>query len=472
MLNLMDFQSKRIINIIHSLANKNAQLKVSDIAKMNECSDKTVYNDIKFIQNSWNNLLNIERYNNVFIANIKSQSHVQYIFSKILSNSNAIKILVAIFMKPDQSIHYYATKTNTSITNLYNTIKSINHKLAAYDIEIMNKNRTFKVQASNNDHYLIFFTMIFLEPQIQDQYKCTDIIQIINRRLKKVFEDQYEAIALLDFYTSYYYVNLLNIKHNKDLYNSHKIKKNQVIEADQSFYYELKTFFPTIQDHGFNFIESKVDNLCRIKIDEDLEKQQKIKIFLAEKLKGHSEFIDDTRLDTIVKIIKVIVNGFHIQDVNIPHFTNRYESFSARIQARSPETHQYLIDMFDEMGQTFNINFNDSMHYLIYWMTLTFHDMHYVRNKLILVISDHNQIHADYLKNHIQMQLGSYDYEAHYLNDCQNWKDSFNEDDYFRIISTNKLRTISEEKLIVIGDYIALDDLAAIFLHIGEENQF
>ncbi len=471
MLNLMDFQSKRIINIIHMLANKNAQLKVSEIATMNECSDKTVYNDIKFIQNSWNNLLSIDRYNNVFVARIKSQSHVKFIFSQILANSNAIKILVAIFIKPDQSIHYYATKTNTSITNLYNTIKSINHKLEAYDIQIMNENRTFRVQASNDDHFLLFFTMIFLESEVQEQYKCTDVIKVIQNRLNKVFVDQYESIALLDFYSAYYYVCLLFIKDNKSFQNTHKIRDNQLIKEDLDFYFELKNFFPTIQNSGFNFIESKIDNLCNLKGTEDLEKQKQIKIFLAEKLKNLSDFVDEERLEKMVKIIKIIVNGFTIPDVSLPHFTNRYESFSARIQARSPETHQYLIDMFDELGQEFNLPLHQSMHYLIYWVTLTFHDVHYVRTEKILVISDHNQIHADYLKDHIKMQLGSYQYESYYLKDCTNWRDSFNENDYFRIISTNKLRTISEDKLIVIGDYISLDDLAAIFLHMGRQNQ-
>ena len=102
MLHLLDFQSKRIMNIIHALANKNEQLMVSEIAQMNDCSDKTVYNDIKFIQNSWNSLLSIERYNNVFVANVKSQAHVKYIYSQILANSNAVKILVEIFLNPNQ----------------------------------------------------------------------------------------------------------------------------------------------------------------------------------------------------------------------------------------------------------------------------------------------------------------------------------------------------------------------------------
>ena len=212
MINLLDFQSKRIINIIHFLANKNAQLTVNDIAEINECSDKTVYNDIKYIQNSWNGLLGIERYNDLFVANIKSQSHFKYIYSEILSNSNAIKILVEIFLKPNQSIHYYATKTNTSITNLYNTIKSINQKLELYDITIINENRTFKIRAKSAELHILFFTMIFMEPKIQKQYDCSEAVSLIYIRMSTVFTDEYEAITLLDFYSIYYYVSLLYAK--------------------------------------------------------------------------------------------------------------------------------------------------------------------------------------------------------------------------------------------------------------------
>lgn len=466
----MDFQSKRIVNIIHFLANKNAHLKVSDIAEMNDCSEKTVYNDIKFIQNSWNDLLNIERYNNVFVANIKSQSHVKYIYSQILSNSNSIKILVAIFMKPDQSIHYYATKTNTSITNLYNSIKTINEKLEPFELQIMNKNRTFRVTGKNYDHYLLFYTMIFLESEIQEQYDCVETISVIEKRLKKVFIDPYEEIALLNFFSTYYYVALLSLKHDKKIYKKHKINQNKLIDKDENFYLELKNLCPTIQELGFNFIESKIEKTCRIKETKNLDEEQKIKEFLIDQLTGKTLLLDNERLEKMVKIITVVVYGFNLEEGEIPHFTNRFQSFSARIQTRSPETHEFLENMFDQMAKEFNFNFNHCTHYLIYWMTLTFHDFHYVRKKKILVVSDHNQIHADYLKNHIQRQLGSYEYQSIYLKDCKSWDDTLNENDFFRIISTHTLKKIPEEKLIIIGDYIALDDLAAIFYHISGEN--
>ena len=63
MLELLDFQSRRIVNIIQALGNNGEQLTVHDIALLNQCSEKTVMNDIKIIQLSWNHILEIDRHN-------------------------------------------------------------------------------------------------------------------------------------------------------------------------------------------------------------------------------------------------------------------------------------------------------------------------------------------------------------------------------------------------------------------------
>ena len=469
MLELLDFQSRRIVNIIQSLGNNGEQLTVYDIALLNQCSEKTVMNDIKIIQLSWNHILEIEKHNDYYMANVRSQSHIKSIYSEIISQSNSVNILVEIFMNPNQSVHYYANKTNTSITNFYISIKSINSKLSEYNISILNENSIFSVHSPDRTHFRLFFTLIFLEYNLLKLYKNTDILDIIQARVKTLFNNEYDLMIRINFYSVYYLVSLLDIKNNGCMEKQKSETVNKYLKENKSYYELLNRYYPTMTHGCFIEVESKVEDLFVTENQKDLNFKARLRKFISSNYQGMTKYKESERLDTFVHIILSYSGGFNFSQNKLPHFINRYESFASRIKVGAPHSYHQLEKMISVVDEEFGLNLVIYTAPLIYWVTMIYPDIHREKNNKIMVISDFNLTHANFLRDNLSFRLGSFEFDSLYLKDCDHWQNSFDPNKYHRVISTSSLLNYDPKKLIITGDYISTEDLARILNNINKK---
>ncbi|HEY4544758.1 MAG TPA: HTH domain-containing protein, partial [Tissierellaceae bacterium] len=101
-------KDRRHLNIIEYLVFKENYISVYEIEKLNQCSNRTVYNDIEEIYQRFGKQLDASFSKNVLkIRNISSGNYEQ-IQKKILNKSTEINVMKTVFEKSNVTVEELA----------------------------------------------------------------------------------------------------------------------------------------------------------------------------------------------------------------------------------------------------------------------------------------------------------------------------------------------------------------------------
>ena len=156
---LLSFKSIRLLQIAEKLIISDSYVSFDEFQKINECSNKTVYDDLKALKDEWNDILAIDIIKNKARSEKTSTSSLISMKQKLFQQEIKIQLLLNIFFYPKNDLLDLSLMMNYSDSYLRTQISQINLYLVKYETEILydKKNKTHYLESQGS---LILLSLI------------------------------------------------------------------------------------------------------------------------------------------------------------------------------------------------------------------------------------------------------------------------------------------------------------------------
>lgn len=160
MIDLIDKRTTRILNIAEALTFTTDSVTFEDFKAMNNCSLKTVYNDINFLVQNYNQLLEIEVRNISAISHCSSADNFLTVRADLYHAEPKIIFLLNLYFFPENDLFDHSLQLNYSESYLRTLLREINLFLSKLDISIKydNENRLYYFHSNTKyavEHFII-----------------------------------------------------------------------------------------------------------------------------------------------------------------------------------------------------------------------------------------------------------------------------------------------------------------------------
>lgn len=167
---LVSYKTRRILSIF-AQSTMNDSLSVTEIQKTNHCSNKTAYDDINYIIDSWGHILEPTFEAGIFrLRNHGIRDHL-YIKAQLLNEEATLQILITIIFNPNISLWELSEKTSYSESHIRNHIRNINGYLAVFHAKVdstPNKHlRIISIKESELDLHYLFSQILSMTENIE-----------------------------------------------------------------------------------------------------------------------------------------------------------------------------------------------------------------------------------------------------------------------------------------------------------------
>ena len=156
---LLSFKSIRLLQIAEKLITSDNYVSFDEFQKINACSNKTVYDDLKNLKDEWNDLLEIDIIKNKARSEKTSISSLISMKQKLYQQEIKIQLLLNIFFYPDKDLLDMSLMMNYSDSYLRTQISQINLYLIKFKSQVTHDkiNKTYYLESQDN---LILLSMI------------------------------------------------------------------------------------------------------------------------------------------------------------------------------------------------------------------------------------------------------------------------------------------------------------------------
>lgn len=156
---LLSFKSIRLLQIAEKLITSDNYVSFDEFQKINACSNKTVYDDLKNLKDEWNDLLEIDIIKNKARSEKTSISSLISMKQKLYQQEIKIQLLLNIFFYPDNDLLDMSLMMNYSDSYLRTQISQINLYLIKFKSQVTHDkiNKTYYLESQDN---LILLSMI------------------------------------------------------------------------------------------------------------------------------------------------------------------------------------------------------------------------------------------------------------------------------------------------------------------------
>ncbi|AMC93761.1 hypothetical protein AOC36_07115 [Erysipelothrix larvae] len=213
----------RLIKILELLLDNDRSISIRDIAIMNQCTERTVYNDINYLVEHWNHLLHLDISHTSLISQNTSIGNIQYVTEQIFVNEPITRLLKMVIEVPYNSVEFYSSALELSHQVTRNLLNDLKRSLESHGLSLYIRSK--RVSITGNEFDIRYFCAVFYhqfehsfriyKPHIEyteDIAKYTTDYTIISR-----FIDYIEYISVLRFNQNFFMV---------------KSKKPQTLQAD------------------------------------------------------------------------------------------------------------------------------------------------------------------------------------------------------------------------------------------------
>lgn len=483
---LLDTPTQRRLHILEQLNEVSDWISSNELAKENNASLRTINNDVSYLKENWYPYLLIEtsKKNGVRL-NTQPSSHIEVVYSYVLKNSEAFRLLEAVFFDTKLSIEKWGERLFISESSLYRITNDISASLLKYGLKLEKK--PCRVVGEDEFFARFFYTNFFTE-----SYKITDwpfpsdkktTVEFVKNILSRFVEDIDENNVLLISYLlnvslvrqsqGFYIEGYSKEYFNQPLYDS--IAKNKINLSNISKDYSLIVNDKMIYDLMFSlfyhlinwdseeenlFISKSIRNFIKsIRIDFDLTLTNKLSnriednlkhIYLAHKVYPfHSHTIFDknfynaTAIKELYPMMSMVIeHGLKKleKETDFPWYTDYYNRILCMIMIKWTDLPELLENK--------------------------------KRKVKILVMSNVSNDHADFVAKMVRNNFGSktivepYDQSIIFLEDVP--KSHFEPYDF--ILSTFDTNILPEDKLVVIDDIPSDSDWGMVRKAINQHN--
>ena len=421
---LLSYKALRLLKIAETITVYENTLTFDKIKVINDCSSKTVLDDLNYMQENWNHLINFEIKKYGIKGNSTSVHDLMIFKCEVFHREIKIQFMLNLYLNPNLTIQEHAKQLNYSESHLRRQLNPINNFLQQYSNKIVFNPETNGYFVQSDDEILtcMMLTQIIkvslnrnLLPELnQEDIKISDSMPKI---IKEIMPES-EKLDIEIFYR----VILL-----RTLHGNYSNKYTEELEKTFFEYYALKEDF---------------DNIT-------LNYANNAKLEISQK-----------DIDTSTRILVTVANKANFVSRNIDNFMNRYDYFYRTFKNQSKDHVQFLEDHFKHLGKQYNINFSNFLPELI------FHTYTHVIN-LRQFVSFSFGVYSDLGIHHSNSLIKTLYKRFPYL-EFNHYEENADVD---FIISTKDLANLSDnEKVIKVSDLLTLRDISTIYTAIYGDN--
>lgn len=479
---LLKTATRRRTDLIEYLNGVNSWVALNDLAKILNCSVRTLESDLEFFQQNWSEYFQIE-FSKQLGVRLKtvSTSKIENVYAKIMQDSDEFVFLERILIEPTKSAEYWMKEFYFSDATFYRFIKKIELTLESRGLHL--HRQPFYVTAEDERWVRFFYANYYCEAHgIQDWPFPLDF-QNINCVVMRIMSDfdinlSDRQINRMSYLLA---VTLFRIKNSfmldEDLLVDEERKLEQIIRSSQ------KTIKELLAELGMQKLPLNWEKeICRTLFHQyygwdNWEEERRIKNSLAASLKNISEKadiplpIDD--LDTMVDELTNIYTRKKIYPYFMYNLYDEYQYIANDLFTTYPEFSQMVFNELQLLEKNTSFLWYSSYRHqvayimFLYWTDLVFLlELKKVKVRIV-VVSDLGASHAKLLADLIDVSFRSKaEIEVNrqsLLFATQEEIDELNQ--YDIIVANNALPIFTEDKLVVMENLPSIRD----FNHLNEK---
>lgn len=431
MINILEDKLHRKIKMIDLLIENQTGISLDTISKRLDISKSTIQRDVDLLNSTYKEYIYIENdQNNLFLLKSNTEE-LSYLKHLIISESINLMFLSEVLFSPFNKIKFYSDKFDVSSSNIYKMIKQINQSLSSYQIEIVNVNNKYFLQAHSEITLRRLFSVFWMELNYFDvkSIENNDYIKNIGRHLTIEFESNVKLVQLYN--VSFMYISYIREIQFFHLDGELKEDSHDCINKIESVILESLLYSPFINNHLFYS-----------------RKLYRLKEFLNDNI------VDSKKADLLHRCLVIIYHNECSDQIPWTIFINKYQYFYLSLKEKS-HLYQPVKEAILAFSNILEINLEEYQSLLSYLLVVYFPEL--LANsdkKTVYVYSNLSTSHAFFLQKTLTDRFSNL-YEFIIVKDRYFFNN--NQDGYLFV--TNEQNFISKNNF-VINDFPKQIDLA------------
>ena len=206
MKSLLSYRDQRILKISELLILNPEPLNFEKIMEVNNCSLKTVYDDVAYLQETWGDLLKITMEQSTVHSENPSIADLMYMKQSIFKNTLALQIGMHLYFEGKKKMSQLINALHYSESKIRTELRKLNDLLVPIGINICLVDGYYEIQSKNNfvTAYLVALTILgsglpeALYENRQSLMESSDIEQRFSFKLPALIKNEiFLADALL-----------------------------------------------------------------------------------------------------------------------------------------------------------------------------------------------------------------------------------------------------------------------------------
>ncbi|AMC93998.1 hypothetical protein AOC36_08360 [Erysipelothrix larvae] len=138
-------QVYRLANILDLLIKNDRVISIAEIAAVNQCVERTVYNDIYYLIDNYNDLIELDFSHSNIVSSHTSVGNIQFIYENIIACQPRTRLLRLIIERPNMPIDFYANEINKSPQSTRKLMCDFDDILRHYEMKLNDKRLSYEI---------------------------------------------------------------------------------------------------------------------------------------------------------------------------------------------------------------------------------------------------------------------------------------------------------------------------------------
>lgn len=468
MRSLLDTPTQRRLNILEQLNQASGWINSNQLAENNHASLRTINNDISYLREHWYPKLIIETSKKNGIR-LKTQpnTHISLVYQHILKNSDAFRLLEAVFFDTTLSIEKWGERLFISESSLYRITNDIAQIIKLYGLNLEKK--TCKIIGDDEFYVRFFYSNFFCEAHDMTEWPFPSDKKTTIEFVKRITAHFDIAVDDRDLLDIAYVLNVSLVRQSQGFFITGYSDDLFTQQMKDSLHDSLDVLQPLADTYGVTLDEKVMTDLMFALyyhlINWDSEEEY---LFISEQinqlLKNVRSVFDLTLTNELSSRIESYMTHLYLMHkvYPFPDYTIFNQHFYNAIAIRQlfPLMSLVIEKELIKLENSTNFPWHTDYYYVIlYTLMIKWSDLPYLLEKKkekvkVLVISDFSSDHSEFLADMIENKFGqkaivdNFTDSVIFLNDLP--------DDYFDaydiIVSTICSNSLPDEKLISIDN--------------------
>lgn len=422
---LLSFKSLRCLKIAENLIIEHDYISFKIFQEMNQCSNKTVYDDIKYLQDEWNEILELDLIKNHARSNVTSLYSLMHIKRKLFYGEIKVQLILNIFFNPGLDMIEHSLALNFSDSHLRSQLNSINLFLKKYDIFIKYNKDTKGYIIDAKDKSVLMIFILELIKVSQNEHLLPD--------LKETEAAKFEVV-----------INSLSKFIPEQLTN-----ESMNLARINQF---LLSHFPNV-NVGYTSVFNTYERI--------VSREAFFENHLREYFKRNDFLIPDNEFEIFTDILLMVGTKLSLMPQRVDNFLNRYDYFYSSYKIEQPNRAKEIDLMLSFFEEETGIKFYSYRSEIVFYAHTHLLSMRSNKKIKIGIYSDMGKNHALSIVGEIKKKFTNHIVNAYQQNG-----------EYDLILTTTDLRSdinLFDIKYLVISDYITDEDIFKIHKEISQQ---